>query len=427
MTDAPPRPPLCIYEGRTPSLQWVEELRARLESSSWDDPTKLKELVPLDTLMGLVHDSTKLLEQTDAAVVDIAAPLGSEVVVVGDTHGQLHDVLRLLELSGQPSASSLFVFNGDFVDRGAWGLEVVLLLIAHQLAQPQYVTLLRGNHETRFCTMVYGFQAEVVAKYGAAGTKVYSRLLKLFSLLPLAAVVGAQGSHGNTIVLHGGLFRAPELKPKPDHAPRAKKGGKKKGTSQSRMSPPALAIETEVGLRVGMLADLRKAAKGGLDPNGLGKSVLATDVLWSDPDPCLHQVQENTERGVGLVFGEGALEDFLRGSDLRLVVRSHEGPDARDKREGLPGMERGFSEDLKCESGRLVTVFSAPDYPQFVAEGENRVHNQGAFIRLRGPDFTDPQPVCFDAAPRPKASAYYDVSNTGDTDDEFADELSKAN
>ena len=50
------------------------------------------------------------------------------------------------------------------------------------------------------------------------------------------------------------------------------------------------------------MQDLRSAAKGGVDPNGLGSSMVATDVLWSDPvaEPGL---QANTARGVGLIFG----------------------------------------------------------------------------------------------------------------------------
>lgn len=57
---------------------------------------------------------------------DVAA----SVVVVGDVHGQLHDVLFLLRDAGFPSRDRVFVFNGDYVDRGAWGLETFLLLLA---------------------------------------------------------------------------------------------------------------------------------------------------------------------------------------------------------------------------------------------------------------------------------------------------------
>lgn len=42
---------------------------------------------------------------------------------------------------GTPSESRLFVFDGDLVDRGAWGLEVVLLLAAWKAAEPRRVFL----------------------------------------------------------------------------------------------------------------------------------------------------------------------------------------------------------------------------------------------------------------------------------------------
>lgn len=58
----------------------------------------------------------------------------SRIVVVGDVHGQLHDVLFLLRDSGPPGDHRFFVFNGDYVDRGAWGLEVFLLLLAWKVS-----------------------------------------------------------------------------------------------------------------------------------------------------------------------------------------------------------------------------------------------------------------------------------------------------
>lgn len=55
---------------------------------------------------------------------------------------------------------------GDFVDRGAWGLETLIVLSALKLAAPQHVSLLRGNHESSTCTQLYGFRTEVFRKYG---------------------------------------------------------------------------------------------------------------------------------------------------------------------------------------------------------------------------------------------------------------------
>lgn len=53
---------------------------------------------------------------------------------------------------------------------------------------------------------------------------------------------------------------------------------------------------------LGSLEDLRASGKGGLDPNGRGSTIVATDVLWSDPvgeeGLCL-----NSSRGVGVIFG----------------------------------------------------------------------------------------------------------------------------
>lgn len=51
--------------------------------------------------------------------------------------------------------------------------------------------------------------------------------------------------------------------------------------------------------------------------------------------------------------------------NFQLIIRSHEGPDAREKRDGLEGMDEGYTIDHVVDSGKLVTVFSAPDYPQF--------------------------------------------------------------
>jgi hypothetical protein len=65
-------------------------------------------------------------------------------------------------------SDSAFWFAGDFVDRGAWGLEVLLCVCALKRALPQQVFLLRGNHETGTISKCYGFQTEVKRKYSAS-------------------------------------------------------------------------------------------------------------------------------------------------------------------------------------------------------------------------------------------------------------------
>ncbi len=66
-------------------------------------------------------------------------------------------------------------------------------------------------------------------------------------------------------------------------------------------------------------------------------------------------------------YGPDCTQRFLSESGLRLVVRSHEGPDAREKRTDMLPMSVGFTVDHSVDAGLLVTLFSAPDYPQFQA------------------------------------------------------------
>ena len=350
-------------------------------------------------------------------MAEVWLPEGGTCAVFGDTHGQFHDLLHALELSGAPAAGRHLVVNGDFVDRGAWGFENLLLLLAWKVALPDCVTLLRGNHESTSCSSMYGFLAEVQAKYPGKGEarELYRACKRVFAALPLAAVV-----QGVTLVVHGGLFR----KPPPPLPPGGKKKGKGKGGRKRGRRGVAVELE-EWPLVLGDLDDLRASGKGGADPDGLGARTLATDVLWSDP------VREdgisiNEGRGVGLCFGPDITERFLRQNGLGLVLRSHEGPDARECRDDMKNMLGGYTVDHCTEAGNLCTVFSAPDYPQFIPPGEPRYGNKGAYALLEAPDYAKPRFVQYEATlPRPEAQPYYDMDDDGllDSDEEFAHDI----
>lgn len=94
-------------------------------------PSDLPTLLPVQVFDRLVLVGSKILHKEPNCV---RVDGGSKVVVVGDVHGQLHDVLFLLKDAGFPGEDRIYVFNGDYVDRGAWGLETFLLLLAWKVS-----------------------------------------------------------------------------------------------------------------------------------------------------------------------------------------------------------------------------------------------------------------------------------------------------
>jgi serine/threonine-protein phosphatase 5 len=223
--------------------------------------------------------SLKKYFETHSTLMDVAIPTDSpehdssanpRVTVCGDTHGQFYDVLNIFDMNGSPSRSNPYIFNGDFVDRGSFSVEVVLTYFLWKIYDPSCIYLTRGNHETKNMNKIYGFEGECKAKYD---DKIFELFLEVFGHLPLAAVI-----ENKVFVTHGGL-------------------------------------PSDEGVT---LDDIRKI-KRGMEPPESG---LMSDLLWSDPQP--FPGKSPSKRGVGFSFGPDITAKFLELNNLNLLVRSHE-------------------------------------------------------------------------------------------------------
>jgi len=213
----------------------------------------------------LLVEAKKILD-AEPTLVDFEG----KVTVFGDIHGQFYDLLNIFSINGYPSGTNPCVFNGDFVDRGSFSVEVILTLLAWKCLYPQHVFLNRGNHEAQTMNKVYGFEGEVKAKYSQF---IYELFSSLFCSLPLATRLNKK-----ILVVHGGLFA-------------------KDGVT---------------------LEEIRKLDRFREPPD----EGIMCDIMWSDPHP--QAGRSPSKRGVGLSFGPDVTKRFLEQNDLALVVRSHE-------------------------------------------------------------------------------------------------------
>ncbi|KNE67861.1 serine/threonine-protein phosphatase 4 catalytic subunit [Allomyces macrogynus ATCC 38327] len=204
-----------------------------------------------------------LIEEANVQRVD--AP----VTICGDIHGQFYDLMELFSV-GHDCPDTNYLFMGDFVDRGFYSVETFLLLLALKVRYPDRITLIRGNHESRQITQVYGFYDECLRKYGSVN--VWRYCCEIFDYLALAALVDDR-----ILCVHGGL------------------------------SPSITTLD-----QIRTIDRKQEVPHDG----------AMCDLLWSDPEEI--DGWGVSPRGAGYLFGGDVVAAFLHANNLELIARAHQ-------------------------------------------------------------------------------------------------------
>ncbi|CAM2720074.1 unnamed protein product [Rotaria socialis] len=253
------------------------------------------------------------------------------VLIIGDLHGQLADLLHIFNENGLPGTDNPYIFNGDFVDRGEQSVEIILLLMVSLILYPNSLFLNRGNHEDIMVTARYGFQKEVTKKYQPTQKPLLDLFKDVFSWLPMYSYVKT----GTTriIIIHGGISDRIDLT-----------------TINSLRRNRYVSVEVPP-----------KSEHGGARLTAEEKNEYhqVEDLLWSDPDPKgLNGSRKNDSRNIGCFFGSDITDQFLEKNNFSMLIRSHQ------------IKENGYE---FAHHRKVITVFSASNY--------ERGFNSGAILR----------------------------------------------
>lgn len=239
-----------------------------MDLEAWEAQVRRSEYLAEKDMKKLIRYVMEILLE-EANVQAVPTP----VIICGDIHGQFLDLLELFRTGGEienGNATPNYIFMGDFVDRGHNSLETLTLLLLLKARYPDRITLIRGNHETRQVTTIYGFWDECQKKYG--GNDVWRLCTEVFDCLAVAALVD-----GAVLCVHGGL--SPDIR---------------------------------------TLDQVRTLMRRQEVPN----EGAFCDLMWSDPE--VVDTWAVSPRGAGWLFGARVTQEFMRVNDLELICRAHQ-------------------------------------------------------------------------------------------------------
>ncbi|KAK8899948.1 hypothetical protein M9Y10_002271 [Tritrichomonas musculus] len=197
--------------------------------------------------------------------------INSHCTIAGDLHGNLFDLIRIIKATDFSNNGNL-IFLGDYVDRGKFSIETVVLLFALFCTYPNCVHLLRGNHEFANINSQNNFRDDIIEKYQS--DSLWKKINSVFDYLPIAALIQKQ-----VFCVHGGI--------------------------------------SSYLYNIDDIDDIE------LPMSQYYLSGIVEDLMWSDPNPNVSYYAPSS-RGNGHLFGREAIKDFLLSNNIKHIVRAHQ-------------------------------------------------------------------------------------------------------
>ena len=249
-------------------------------------------VMTLSYIIELIEDSVEIFKKEQV----VEKRDSNCVVFIGDIHGDLTAWKAVKKALSE--INGLYVFLGDYVDRGDNSLEILTEILELKRSDPYRYVLLRGNHETKEINAYYGFLSELQRKFLSNYEMIYEKFNEMFSQMPIAITI----NNSKILCLHGGI-----------------------------------------PIQAKSINELRKISRGQI----LIKDPLLLQVLWNDPDDSI-QDYSPSPRGPGIyLFGWRIFSIFMRNSGSEYLIRGHT---------FLPA---GFHYFF---NGKLLSIFSPLNY-----------------------------------------------------------------
>jgi len=220
-----------------------------------------------DQVLAVCNEARSLIGN-DPVLMHINSPC----YIVGDIHGNLIDLIRILKKI-KYNGSTNILFLGDYIDRGEFSFETMMLLFVLKIKYPQKVFFLRGNHEFSSEITISSKLPDEISKQYDEKDLIYQQILENFAVLPLAAIIDSK-----VFCVHGGI------------------------------GPQVMDIQ--------VINNIQR-------PVYNCDSYILKSLLWSDPGENVGYFKDSP-RNIGYTFGKHSCKEFLRNNNLERIVRAHE-------------------------------------------------------------------------------------------------------